>query len=419
MARYWLKSWREASFRGARFWVDKDDLETGRRLVTHEFPHRDTPYIEDLGRKANKVQVTAYIASDAADSETKSLYDACGKRGSATLVLPSARMRAHCESCTRAWEKDRQGYFAFNLSFVVDGGSAAPVSTPYLSRLTYSSANDMATPLEERVSALVQVTGQAGFLRDDAVAEIQAIAGAIDTVRAALPIAPDKSPTIALGVQALFDDADVLADIGAVGDRYGDVSFIETADGSASAPVAERVVGLLSSMREAVTDQTIAAREIGSLTSYGTDAAAGDTATPSERQSAANVAALSELVRVAALGQWVVAMTEAEYTDRRGAIQARADVAETIDAELDRLDGPASYGVYLALAGLRGNATQFFTLLLTDLAPVLLVGAPRSMPSLWWANTLYADAARAGEIADRNGAIHPSFMPLEIEALAR
>lgn len=33
----------------------------GRRIVEHEFPMQDTPYAEDMGRRARRFRVTAYI----------------------------------------------------------------------------------------------------------------------------------------------------------------------------------------------------------------------------------------------------------------------------------------------------------------------------------------------------------------------
>ena len=45
----WKMRLRAASFRGVPFGVTADESEGGRRTVTHEFPQRETPYVEDLG----------------------------------------------------------------------------------------------------------------------------------------------------------------------------------------------------------------------------------------------------------------------------------------------------------------------------------------------------------------------------------
>ena len=52
---------REASFRGVPFEVDDVEASGGRRVVLHEYPLRDTPYREDLGRRAREFSVRGYI----------------------------------------------------------------------------------------------------------------------------------------------------------------------------------------------------------------------------------------------------------------------------------------------------------------------------------------------------------------------
>lgn len=417
--RNWPKTLRRASFRGASFFVEGDSIETGRRLVVHEFPKRDLPYIEDMGRKANRVSVTAYVLGDDADSQEGGLRGACERGGAATLVLPLQRLKVHCEKCKRNFSKDKLGYIAFELDFVVDGEAGSPEPAPYLARLTSSSADATSTPLNEAFTASFKVTGQAGFVRDAAADEIRSVAAAIDAVRSVLPISDTKAPAIAVAVQDLYDDAEELADVGAIGDVWTETTFQSAAAGSIDAPVVDRVVSLVSSLRQYATDPAAVVREFDTLVNYGLDAEQDSGATPSARQLRENAAAVALILRVAALSQWVVAMTEVDYTDRRAAIQARASVAEAVNAELELMTTRRAYALFVEVSNLRGYATSYFTRLLTDLAPIVIVSTVAPMPSLWLANMLYGDASRADELAKRNRVIHPSFMPTDIEALAR
>src|SRR5262245_63838069 len=56
--------WRDellpARFRNALFHVEVGSRENGRRIVVHEFPKRDEPYAEDMGRRAIEFTVRAY-----------------------------------------------------------------------------------------------------------------------------------------------------------------------------------------------------------------------------------------------------------------------------------------------------------------------------------------------------------------------
>ena len=57
----WRSRLMPAKFRGARFHVDTGVRESGRRIVPHEFPKRDVPYAEDMGRRAREFTVRGYI----------------------------------------------------------------------------------------------------------------------------------------------------------------------------------------------------------------------------------------------------------------------------------------------------------------------------------------------------------------------
>ncbi len=46
----WADKYQQAFFRGVPFYVERAELEAGRRLQVHTFPNRETPYTEDLGR---------------------------------------------------------------------------------------------------------------------------------------------------------------------------------------------------------------------------------------------------------------------------------------------------------------------------------------------------------------------------------
>lgn len=62
-------SWRDrllpASFRGAEFLVDSHSTEAaGRRAAVHEYPGRDTPYAEDLGRRTGEYRIQGYVLGE-------------------------------------------------------------------------------------------------------------------------------------------------------------------------------------------------------------------------------------------------------------------------------------------------------------------------------------------------------------------
>lgn len=415
----WMRTWRRASYRGAEFWVDKDEVSTGRRLVVHQFPHRDTPYIEDMGREAGKVQVTAYVASDNALAESQKLYNACERGGAATLQLPEEKLKAQCESCQRAWDKDKQGFLAFSLTFWRDGTGPGPFPSAYLQRLAFSAALDVPDTVGAMLARSVSTIERAGYVRDLAAEKVRAIATALDTVRVALPLAADRAPAITRAIQDLYDEAPTLAAIGAAGDRFERQSFIALETGSAEVPpLAARIGSVVEALRDAATSPAAARVALEPLIE-AFDVPTVAASTPSGQIAQQNGVAMDLALGAVAIAQWAVAVTEVTYEDRRSAVQARADISERFEVIVGLADAAGAPDVCGTLAEVRDAAVRFISRVMTDLAPVQIYETGTSMPSLWWAWRLYGDAARAGVLAQRNRAIHASFMPREVEAVAR
>ncbi len=60
----WRDRLQDASFRGVPFKVEEESAGTGRRVETHEYPNRDKPYTEDLGKITFRPSITAYVVGD-------------------------------------------------------------------------------------------------------------------------------------------------------------------------------------------------------------------------------------------------------------------------------------------------------------------------------------------------------------------
>jgi hypothetical protein len=57
----WRQRLRLASFKNQPFYVEQQGRSSGRRTVLHQYPKRDLPYAEDMGREALRYQITGYL----------------------------------------------------------------------------------------------------------------------------------------------------------------------------------------------------------------------------------------------------------------------------------------------------------------------------------------------------------------------
>ena len=85
----WQSRLLPASFRGVPFFVASHELQGGRRGVLHEFPDRDIPVTEDLGRAAGRYSIEAFVIGADYDQDRDDLIDAVfNVAGPGTLVHP-------------------------------------------------------------------------------------------------------------------------------------------------------------------------------------------------------------------------------------------------------------------------------------------------------------------------------------------
>jgi hypothetical protein len=136
MARNWLTTLRAASFRGVAFHVEGEDGQRGRRVAVHDISGGEAPVTEDMGIAAREMRVLAYVTGDAADGRGLALEAACEAPGPSVLVLPiDAPRLMHCVECRRRRDRDRAGYLAYDLQFVIAGAGVGAVITDPLSGL--------------------------------------------------------------------------------------------------------------------------------------------------------------------------------------------------------------------------------------------------------------------------------------------
>lgn len=147
-----------ASWRRVIFHVESGGRSSGRRAVTHEYPKRNLPYVEDMGRRARRFQISGYLVYRPSNpiyeytSQRQLLLDALEEDDIGTLVHPvyaSGGMQAVCEQYSMIESRERGGFTQFEMQFV-EAGQA--VNALGISINTSSNVNTQATGLELSLS---------------------------------------------------------------------------------------------------------------------------------------------------------------------------------------------------------------------------------------------------------------------------
>ena len=89
----WRDQLRSASFRGIPFKIFSASTSVGRRNVVHQYPFRDRPFIEDMGKDADEFTIEGFVLANAANlqnyfNERDILISAFREGGTGTLIHP-------------------------------------------------------------------------------------------------------------------------------------------------------------------------------------------------------------------------------------------------------------------------------------------------------------------------------------------
>ena len=125
--------WRPAKFRSAAFHVEAQSKESGRRVVTHEFPKKEFPYAEDMGRRAIEFTVRGYILTFVRDGTGELrrrnyqiardlLITELEKKGPGVLQVNTLDpLMVVCTRYRLTEEEKTGGYCVFDMGFVEFG----------------------------------------------------------------------------------------------------------------------------------------------------------------------------------------------------------------------------------------------------------------------------------------------------------
>lgn len=163
--------WRDellpATFAGQQFHCETNSREGGQRVVTHEFPKRDLPYSETMGRRAMEFTVRGYcIAYPFTTGQPlyqrdyrkprDNLIRALDAGQPGVLQLPTqAPMWVVCTRYRMAEEERFGGYCVFDMTFVEYGQTQNPAPDVTAQLLSASQ-----TLVQRTMDVLAQRPGQ-------------------------------------------------------------------------------------------------------------------------------------------------------------------------------------------------------------------------------------------------------------------
>lgn len=375
----WRENLRPGSWRDVAFETEDHTFGGGRRGTAHEYPQRDVPYFEDMGRKARKIDLTCFIIGDDYMARRDAMVAACEKPGPGTLIHPYlGTLQVNCTDFTVA-ERASEGRMArFTISFVEAGELRFPAQSSDTGALVGQRADQANFAAKAAFDDVYTTNNLPGFVP----------AGTKGTLDAYLAQAARIAPGADLS--GLITEQSVLTGQG-------------LSSGIAGIPQAVgRSVSAVSGPKAGVA----ALRRLGGYDFAGPVSAVPQT-TATRVAQRSSLQAASRLAHRSAIIEEARLLPGVDFTSNDDATRYAWDYRDRIDPLI--MDSP-EIGAYNGLTNLKAAVTTDLTARAGGLPSVQQVPS-RSRPALVVAYDLYGDAGRDSEIVARNGVRHPSFMP--------
>jgi prophage DNA circulation protein len=387
----WRDQLQKASFRGVSFEVESDDATFGRRVETHEYPQRDVPYVEDLGRKAREKNLTAFVIGDDYMAKRDDLLGALEKAGPGELVHPYyGRMMVSVTDVRVSHSFRDGGMCSFQISFIESGELAYPAAVNSTSTQSLLAADSLQVACIADFAENFSVEKLPDFAVQDAV---NGFSSALKSIDGALTQA---GIVLANPLSLLNDDlAQLVRTPGELATRF----FAVYAKAGA-------VLNTLSGLGDVNALNMFNTLNTLRLTRFFNKSySAGKT--PTRVRMVKNSIAIDTLVRQSLIVQaagMAASMPLPVYDD---AIVLKSEILITIEDEFE----VANDTNYLALKNLRSKTHADITSRTQNAARLKEILPKEVMPALVISYDLYEDASRETEITERNKVRHPGFVP--------
>lgn len=401
-----------ASFRGVPFAVSEDSIESGRRVVTHEYPGSEVWDNEDLGRRYFAVEVRAYVYGYRRREWHRALVEACTTPGSGILILPDrGPMQAICLACRSSFNEDKTGKLFFDLAFTLD--STPPQNSGQSIQSLRSRLNADAKAAQqlniELFGNAYEALGKNSIARRPAASAILQAASDAMSLISRLNMREREASKIYNKFNEIFEAA---SDYSYSGNSPANIRggagttvqidippsfarhFSEAVDITMTSPDKQAGAGLFKILAQ--YEPNIDINGSGRIATAISNA----------------VESITAFVRRTAILASTRFACAAQYSTKTDALEAMKFVNDALVQERDAAEDSRLYD---AIDSVMASAIMVLRKAGMDAPGVKSVSLTRSLPAPVIAAEYYGSLNKLNSLIERNGVLHPLYCPLELE----
>jgi prophage DNA circulation protein len=423
VATTWRESLLPASFRGIRFVIDSSSVPVGRKGQLHEYPQRDEPFFEVLGKQAQVHKLTAFVIGDDCFERRDQLLEALEKEGAGELVHPwLGRMQVEAGECELQHDRREGGMARFDLTFYPEKPRQFPTAKANTQRqINQASTGVLDSSLGRYKSAIAKIDAariNIGALRNS-------LAGVYGVIQSQFSPFTSIYSNVSGFVQSLVSSPAGISSMvssffaGFKGDGSGSGGS-SGGGGASNSAAGTGVMGYRSSIATA-TQQAQAVSSINTVSqTSGRDTGQAAQATADLVQDALLVkvalvvadmpvaSGIQPTTSTPALDQQLIQPVE------RPEVPVANDVVElrdTLSTAIWEASLKADPDHYQKLNALRVALVSHLNAVAASGVRLVDIKPSESLPALVLAYRRFGDATRSGEVVQRNRITHPGFVP--------
>lgn len=430
----WKDRLVDASFRGVPFKTEDEATPVGRRVETHEYPNRDKPYTEDLGKVTGRPVFSGYVIGDDCYDQRDKLIEALNRPGPGTLVHPAyGEMTVCVDGEIRVSTTSGEGRIVrFDLRFV----EAGELSFPTSGAATADNLTTSCSALDDCISDNFDdfsIDGVADFVQNDVIGNATEMMGYVSGAMKVVDAVVSESARLMQGdISVLLPPpssgktfVNQLQTMWRAGNRlYGNtgdlITMIKTFSGiSLGSDLQPRGVWKTDSVTTKTTKEQSNYVASAIRTTAISEAAHAVTTLPAPRPKVTgSTPQISQSTGFPVFSHPALNNAPADTTTTDSAeelpnwdelVEVRDALNEAIDKELGRTTDDR---LFLALRRVKADLNTDIKSRLEQAGQTVVRTPGEVTPALVLAATWYDNAARERDIVKRNAIAHPGFVPV-------
>lgn len=406
------RTWRDellpASFRGISFLIPQATVPVGMKGQLHEFPQRDEPYFEQLGKQSQVHRLTIWIIGDDCFERRDKFLESIQTPGAGELVHPwLGRMQVKAGEAELTHDYQQGGMVSMLVTFYPDTPLKFPVA---------------------RVNTQQQVVKASESMWESALARYKAAMAKVDQARLGLARLRNNLSAVYTVIQRQFAPF-----VAVFTNLTGLAQSIMNAPGSLSALFSSyfsdfSVQDYLSNDSSYRNTLATASQQAEAVSSINTVSTIGGVDSVAASKATADLVQDALLVQIALIVSEMPIASQPVSTDTTPSADQQAvqpferPEVPVADDVLELRDGlneamleaslKADSAHYLVLNALRQTIVKHLTAVAASGVRLVEITPPETLSALVLAYRRFGDATRESEVVERNRIHHPGFVPV-------